>query len=238
MSICSSSAPTAQCRHYRARQWVTLSIVSKDKLIPSVTSPPRHKQHGTLSFRRSCWPRSTGRRLHDSALFTKSSPGSRSTWKIWSCTTRYALLVLCVAPQGLIGSLQHFIRAIRNANPPIIPADRVEPFLALVASETLQLLDHNRALLENLRIRQREQHPIVQGVGDLLLQAALEWGPVYVKVMSDSVMAEAEVNDEKLVNPALSELVAVRIMISPQLPWLDAFSGRCTGPASQNDTEV
>ncbi|KAI9612683.1 hypothetical protein H4Q26_007840 [Puccinia striiformis f. sp. tritici PST-130] len=74
---------------------------------------------------------------------------------------------------------------------------KIGEFKEKVVSNVLEIRDHNRVLLQNLLIRQQDQHPLVQSIGDVLLNSALEWGQDYIRYTSDHVFGEVEVNEEK-----------------------------------------
>ena len=59
-----------------------------------------------------------------------------------------------------------------NASPPIIPAEDLEQFIKDVFSNMSSILDHHRVLLSNLFERQREQHPLILSVTDVVLAGA------------------------------------------------------------------
>ncbi|KAJ3780956.1 Dbl-like domain-containing protein [Lentinula aff. detonsa] len=69
-----------------------------------------------------------------------------------------------------------FIRPLRESNPSIIKAHReaLFSFIDAVFNNILDLRETNRRLLEILYIRQREQFPIIQRIGDIFLEAATE----------------------------------------------------------------
>ncbi|KAH9810846.1 CNH domain-containing protein [Melampsora americana] len=90
---------------------------------------------------------------------------------------------------------------------PIIPPPRVQSFLEKVVSNVLVIRDRNRVLLQNLIARQQDQHPLVKGIGDLILNSALEWGNDYIRYTNDHVFGEVEVNEEKKHNPLLANLL-------------------------------
>lgn len=96
-----------------------------------------------------------------------------------------------------------------QANPPILSGQRLMEMKEKVVSNVLEIRDHNRVLLQNLLIRQQDQHPLVKGIGDVILNSALEWGQDYIRYTSDHVFGEAEVNDEKSRNPSFAELIQV-----------------------------
>lgn len=91
--------------------------------------------------------------------------------------------------------------------------------MAKVVSNVLEVRDHNRVLLQNLLIRQQDQHPLVKGIGDILLSSALEWGDDYIRYTNDHVFGEFEVNEEKRQNPALADLLNVSAFCHPCAPY-------------------
>jgi RHO1 GDP-GTP exchange protein 1/2 len=76
--------------------------------------------------------------------------------------------------------MQFFIRPLRHVNPPVIdPPEALEAFIDEVAYNIQSLRDCNRRLLKHLQIRQREQAPIIQTIGDIFLQFASDFGSTY-----------------------------------------------------------
>ncbi|KAA1112697.1 hypothetical protein PGT21_006695 [Puccinia graminis f. sp. tritici] len=109
-----------------------------------------------------------------------------------------------------------FIIPLVQANPPILPPQRLPEFKEKVVSNVLEIRDHNRVLLQNLLIRQQDQHPLVKAIGDVILNSALEWGQDYIRYTSDHVFGEVEVNDEKTRNPSFAELMNKIPKVSPR----------------------
>jgi hypothetical protein len=85
------------------------------------------------------------------------------------------------------GTKQVFLGPLIRAQPPIIPADRIESFVREVFWNLDAILNHHQSLLASLFERQRDQHPIVQSVSDVILAAALAFTDdyeIYIKVCS------------------------------------------------------
>ncbi|CAK5273815.1 unnamed protein product [Mycena citricolor] len=59
-----------------------------------------------------------------------------------------------------------FLKPLRAANPPVIPADRLDEFIGHVFGNILSLRECNRRLLEVMYVRQREQAPVIQRIGE------------------------------------------------------------------------
>ncbi|KAL1658879.1 CNH domain-containing protein [Schizophyllum commune] len=89
-----------------------------------------------------------------------------------------------------------FIRPLRNANPPVIPKHEVDEFIDDVFGNILDLRECNRRLLEVMYVRQREQAPVVQRIGDIFLDAATEFRLAYPIYAGHHPMAEKRLKEE------------------------------------------
>ncbi|KAF8638287.1 hypothetical protein AX17_002307 [Amanita inopinata Kibby_2008] len=66
-----------------------------------------------------------------------------------------------------------FVDRLRNASPSVIPDSYLEDFIASVFGNLNDILGHHRRMLFALFERQREQHPLVQSVVDIVLDTVL-----------------------------------------------------------------
>ena len=62
-----------------------------------------------------------------------------------------------------------FIHPLRTADPPVVPIEELDEFIEDVFGNVLDLRECNRRLLEVLYVRQREQSPVIQRIGDVFL---------------------------------------------------------------------
>ncbi|QRV73994.1 Rho1 guanine nucleotide exchange factor 1 [Ceratobasidium sp. AG-Ba] len=97
--------------------------------------------------------------------------------------------------QDLDAIVEIFIRPLREARPPIIQKD-VHAFIDTVFGNILDIRECNRRLLEVLRVRQREQQPVIQQIGDVFLTAAAEFRVVYPLYIGQLPVAEKTVKEE------------------------------------------
>jgi hypothetical protein len=104
----------------------------------------------------------------------------------------------------------NFIKPLRNANPPILPFDNLEEFIDEVFGNILDLRECNRHLLETLYVRQREQAPIIHGIGDIFLDAATEFRLAYPIYIGHFPITEKRMKDEIENNPAFRLFLEVR----------------------------
>jgi RHO1 GDP-GTP exchange protein 1/2 len=88
-----------------------------------------------------------------------------------------------------------FIKPLRNAQPSIV-ACNVHDFIEEIFGNILDLRECNRHLLEMLSVRQREQGPIIQFVGDIFLEAATEFRLAYPIYIGHHPLAEKRLKDE------------------------------------------
>jgi hypothetical protein len=148
-----------------------------------------------------------------------SSRESRSTTTISSSSKRCGLSP-SPPPPNTNTRVQGFVVPLTAARPPIVPPDRLNQFLTSILLNFSEIRLHSRQLLDALLDRQRQQPHIVKGVGDVVLAAALDWGPAYTAYTVNFPMADSLFKEEKARNPRFNEFLAVRP--SPLLP-LDSY---------------
>jgi len=64
-----------------------------------------------------------------------------------------------------------FIDGLLNADPPVVNSDNLLPFISEVFGSVDAILSHHHRMLAALFSRQREQHPLVQSVTDIILDS-------------------------------------------------------------------
>lgn len=78
----------------------------------------------------------------------------------------------------------------------MLPPDKLEDFIDDVFGNILDLRECNRHLLEVLYVRQREQAPIIHGIGDIFLGTAAEFRLAYPTYIGHFPIAEKRMRDE------------------------------------------
>jgi hypothetical protein len=71
------------------------------------------------------------------------------------------------------------MRPLMQANPPIIPVDRIQNFITEVFWNLGAILAHHQRLVAALFERQRDQHPVISSVSDIILEAVLAFRDDY-----------------------------------------------------------
>ncbi|KAJ7825350.1 CNH domain-containing protein [Mycena olivaceomarginata] len=94
-----------------------------------------------------------------------------------------------------------FLKPLRTAIPPVIPLERLEDFIDEVFGNVLDLRECNRRLLEVMYVRQREQAPVIQRIGDVFLSAATEFRLAYPIYIGHHPLAEKRLKEEMDANP-------------------------------------
>ncbi|KAF8638446.1 hypothetical protein AX17_002203 [Amanita inopinata Kibby_2008] len=94
-----------------------------------------------------------------------------------------------------------FIKPLLKANPPVMPQEELDLFIDEVFGNILDLRECNRRLLEVMSVRQREQAPIIQKIGDIFLEAATEFRLAYPVYIGHHPIAEKRMKDEVERNP-------------------------------------
>ncbi|KAI0058174.1 hypothetical protein BV25DRAFT_1891692 [Artomyces pyxidatus] len=82
-----------------------------------------------------------------------------------------------------------FINPLRNAEPEVIPRDKLKGFISEVFWNLDKILTHHQRMLGSLFARQREQHPLVQSVADIILDNALLFMPEYESYIKHSPLS-------------------------------------------------
>lgn len=117
---------------------------------------------------------------------------------------------LDISCQWPLIQFQLYIKGLRNQNPPILPRDKLDDFIEDVFGNVLDLRECNRRLLEHMAVRQREQAPVIQFIGDIFLTAAAELFrlpyPIYVGHLP---VAEKRVKEECETYPELARFFEV-----------------------------
>lgn len=106
-----------------------------------------------------------------------------------------------------------FIKPLRYSGSTVISQQPVEDFIDEVFSNILDLRECNRRLLEVLYVRQREQAPIIQKIGDIFLEAATEFRLAYPAFIGHYPLAEKRLKEEQEKNPAFRMFLEVRSRI-------------------------
>lgn len=91
--------------------------------------------------------------------------------------------------------------------PPLPIGPERDDFIREVFGNHRELVMHIGALVERLHIRQREENPIVQTIGDLFLRAALEWGDAYTTYLVNYPLAISRVKREMSINPRFKAFI-------------------------------
>ncbi|KAF8628723.1 hypothetical protein AX17_005945 [Amanita inopinata Kibby_2008] len=89
-----------------------------------------------------------------------------------------------------------FIKPLQKANPPVISPLDLEEFIDQVFHNILDIRECNRRLLEVLYVRQREQGPVIERIGDVFLDAATEFRNTYPTYVGHHPIAEKRVKEE------------------------------------------
>ncbi|KAI6112968.1 CNH domain-containing protein [Pisolithus sp. B1] len=95
-----------------------------------------------------------------------------------------------------------FIKPLRRATH-IMSATRLDEFIEEVFSNILDLRECNKRLIEALYVRQREQAPIIQRIGDVFLEAARSFRYAYPTYVGRLPLAEKRFKDEMEENAEL-----------------------------------
>jgi hypothetical protein len=103
-----------------------------------------------------------------------------------------------------------FIKPLRRSGSTIMAQNLVEDFIDDVFNNILDLRECNRRLLEVLYVRQREQGPVIQRIGDIFLEAATEFRLAYPAYTGHFPAAEKRLKEEIETNSEFKLFLEVR----------------------------
>ncbi|KAJ7650251.1 hypothetical protein FB45DRAFT_887431, partial [Roridomyces roridus] len=102
-----------------------------------------------------------------------------------------------------------FIDGLRSASPPVIPESILNKFIKEVFGNIDEVVAQHHAMLGALFARQREQHPLVQSVSDIVLDMALneQFLTSYDVYIKNYPLAESRHRKEFMQNKAYQTLI-------------------------------
>jgi hypothetical protein len=105
-----------------------------------------------------------------------------------------------------------YVRPLRNADPPIIPHQRLEQFLTDVFHNFSELRAHHRRLVDRLHQIQRDEHPKIRSITSAMMDAALNFRQAYMQYIPNYPIAAYRIDDEIENNPDFKAFVTVKLI--------------------------
>ena len=102
-----------------------------------------------------------------------------------------------------------YIQTLRDAEPPIIPPERLERFMMDVFHNFAELHAHHRRLVDALHVIQREEHPRIRSIIATVLDAALNFRDAYLEYIPNYPIAAYRLDEEMNINLAFRAFVEV-----------------------------
>ncbi|EAU90407.2 signal transducer [Coprinopsis cinerea okayama7 len=96
---------------------------------------------------------------------------------------------------------------LQNADPPIIPHERLEQFCTDVFHNIQEIYVHHKRLVDKLHEIQLEEHPRINSITAALFDAALNFREAYMEYIPNYPIAEYRIDDELEHNPAFKAFV-------------------------------
>lgn len=126
--------------------------------------------------------------------------------------------------------VQLFIRPLRTARPPIIRPSEIDEFIDEVFHNILDLRECNRRLLEVMYVRQREEAPVIQRIGDIFLDAATEFRLAYPSYLGHLPLAEKRLKEEAEHNAEFRRFLEVSALVWTNDSVLMVSTAMCKAP--------
>lgn len=162
---------------------------------------------------------------HGAALYTKLSLRRSSTCRILISLNPYVPNAICIRCAYL---LQLFINGLRRSQPPVMTPDALDEFIEEVFGNISSVRECNRRLLEVMAVRQREQAPIIQRIGDVFLTAAADFRHAYPIYVGHLPVAEKRIKEEQESNVEFRRFLEVILCYSPAAA--DFHAAMCSSP--------
>lgn len=102
-----------------------------------------------------------------------------------------------------------YVTPLKNADPPIIPHERLSSFLHDVYHNYQELYHIHRRLLDNLFEIQRDEHPTIRSVTAPLMDTALNCREAYMAYIPNNPIAHYRIEEEMQNNPTFKAFVDV-----------------------------
>ncbi|GET57652.1 putative GDP/GTP exchange factor Rom2p [Rhizophagus irregularis DAOM 181602=DAOM 197198] len=99
-----------------------------------------------------------------------------------------------------------YVNELRSASPPIISPAELDRFIQEVFYNVFDIRKHNKVMLERLQKRQKESY-VVNNIGDIFLECALEFGNDYVNYNGHFPLADNIIKIEKARNPEFKQFL-------------------------------
>lgn len=106
-----------------------------------------------------------------------------------------------------------YVGPLREADPPIVPMDRVNQFIKDVFNNVSELRMHHRKLVDTFHDIQLEQHPIVSSITAAMFDAALNFREAYMEYIPNYPIAAYRIDDEMANNPLFVTFVNVGVFV-------------------------
>ncbi|KAL0068394.1 Rho guanine nucleotide exchange factor [Marasmius tenuissimus] len=100
-----------------------------------------------------------------------------------------------------------YIRALKNADPPVVPPERLDQFISDVFHNFGEVYSHHRRLLDKFQEIQRDEHPVIRSITAAVFDAALNFRDAYLEYIPHYPIAEYKIDEESGRNPIFKKFV-------------------------------
>ncbi len=101
------------------------------------------------------------------------------------------------------------LTALASPSRPLPLGDYRDAFIAEVFGNFRDLIFQVNRFNERLKQRQRAEFPVISSIGDLFLDAAVDWGDAYIRYIINYPIASSRVRRELATNPRFASFVEV-----------------------------
>ena len=102
-----------------------------------------------------------------------------------------------------------YVQPLKNADPAIIPHERLNTFLHDAFHNYAELYHIHRHLLSRLHEIQRDEHPLIRSINAPILDAALNFRDAYMAYVQNNPIAHYRIDEEMQTNTAFKTFAEV-----------------------------
>lgn len=99
------------------------------------------------------------------------------------------------------------MQPLREASPPIIPPAQLDDFLVAILGNIAEIRAYSSTFLANLLARQEQQYPVIEKIGDIVLESALDWSNAYTTYTRQFPLMELRFKRERESNPLFANFL-------------------------------
>lgn len=104
---------------------------------------------------------------------------------------------------------QAYRQPLLKADPPVLHPAKLDDFITHTFGNLTEVRSMLNTILNFFLTRQREQSPVIERFGDVVLDCAIAWGPTYLEFAKTQAIGDYLITEEKAGNPSFAAFLEV-----------------------------